>query len=397
MTISTASVARGLHGVCARGTQRQRHDGRLAKENLMGVMRNLVLAGGAALLGRELRRRASQANLAGQAALVTGGSRGLGLLVSRELARAGCDLAICARDGDELERARADLAPYGGRVETVVCDVSRQDDVERMITAVTARLGQIDILVNNAGVIQVGPLENQTIDDFRMAMDVMYWGVVYPTLAVLPQMRARGGGRIVNVTSIGGKMSVPHLLPYSSAKFAAVGFSEGLAAEVAKAGIAVTTIVPGLMRTGSHLHAVTKGQHEAEYGWFSLGASLPLISMDAERAAAQIVEAARRGESVTFLGLTAALASRFHGLFPGTTVEILGLVNRLLPGPARRSTVSVPGYEARDRLNSPLIEFATTLGRRAAERFNETRPTTQERRASATEIRSGQPTTASTR
>jgi NAD(P)-dependent dehydrogenase (short-subunit alcohol dehydrogenase family) len=397
MTIQTASVARGLHGVCARCTQKQRDGARLAKENVMGFMRNLVLAGGVALLGRELRRRASPANLAGQTALVTGGSRGLGLLVSRELARAGCDLAICARDGDELERARADLALHGGRVETFVCDVSRQDEVERMIGAVTARLGQIDILVNNAGVIQVGPLENQTIDDFRMALDVMYWGTVYPTLAVLPQMRARRGGRIVNVTSIGGKMSVPHLLPYSSAKFAAVGFSEGLAAEVAKDGIAVTTVVPGLMRTGSHLHAVTKGQHEAEYGWFSLGASVPLISMDAEQAAKQIVEAARRGESVTFLGITAALASRFHGLFPGTTVELLGLVNRLLPSPAGRSTVSKHGYEARERLNSPLIEFATTLGRRAAERFNETRPTTQERQADGTRFHADRPTTASTR
>jgi NAD(P)-dependent dehydrogenase (short-subunit alcohol dehydrogenase family) len=339
----------------------------------------MVLAGGAAILGRELRRRASPVDIRGQVALVTGGSRGLGLLVSRELARAGCDLAICARDSDELEHARIDLSIYGGRVETVVCDVADREQVERMVAQVTERFGQVDILVNNAGVIQVGPLENQTIDDFRMSMDVMYWGVVYASFAVLPQMRARRAGRIVNVTSIGGKVSVPHLLPYSSAKFAAVGFSEGLAADVAKDGITVTTIVPGLMRTGSHLHAVTKGQHEAEYGWFALGASLPLISMDAERAAQQIVEATRRGESVTFLGITAALAARFHGLFPGTTVELLSLINRLLPRPNRGSRRAMPGYQARDRLDSWLIETATALGRRAAERFNETTPTAQER------------------
>jgi short-subunit dehydrogenase len=349
----------------------------------MGLMRNALLAGGALLAAREIRRRIAPVDLRGQTALVSGGSRGLGLLVSRELARVGCHLAICARDEDELERARADLAHYGGRVETVACDVSDREQVEQMVAQMTERLGQIDILVNNAGVIQVGPLVNQTIDDFRMAVDVMYWGVVYPTLALLPQMRARGSGRIVNVTSIGGTVSVPHLLPYSSAKFAAVGFSEGLAAEAAKDGISVTTIVPGLMRTGSHLHALTKGQHEAEYGWFALGASLPLVSMDAERAAKQIVDAIRRGESVRFLGLTATLASRFHGLFPGTTVELLSLVNRLLPGPTRRATDTVPGYEARARLDSRLIEAATTLGRKAAERFNETHPTARERRMSA--------------
>jgi len=348
----------------------------------MGIGRSLLLAGGALLAAREIRRRVSPVDLSGQTALVTGGSRGLGLLISRELARAGCNVAICARDGDELERARDDLARFGGEVETVICDVSDQLQTRRMIDRVTARFGRVDILVNNAGVIQVGPLENQTAKDFTAAMDVMYWGVVYPTLAVLPQMRARGTGRIANVTSIGGKVAVPHLLPYSSAKFAAVGFSEGLAAEVAKDGIAVTTIVPGLMRTGSHLHALTKGQHEAEYGWFSLGASLPLISMDAERAAEQIVQAIRRGESVRCLGVTAALASRFHGLFPGTTVEILALVNRLLPASVQGSTGRMPGYAARDRLDSRLVEAATTLGRKAAERFNETRPTAQERQMS---------------
>ena len=345
----------------------------------MGFVKQIALAGAGVLAAREIRRRIAPDDLDGQTALVTGGSRGLGLLISRELARAGCHVAICARDAAELERASADLARFGGEVETVVCDVSDRVQVRRTIDRVTARFGQIDVLVNNAGVIQVGPIENQTIDDFQMAMDVMYWGIVYPSLAVLPQMRARGRGRIANVTSIGGKIAVPHLLPYSGAKFAAVGFSEGLAAEVAKDGITVTTIVPGLMRTGSHLHAQTKGQHEAEYGWFSLGASLPLISMDAEHAARQVVQAIQRGESVRCLGVTAALASRFQGLFPGTTVELLGLVNRLLPAPGARSTGTVPGYEARARLGSQLIEAATTLGRKAAERFNETHPTAQER------------------
>jgi NAD(P)-dependent dehydrogenase (short-subunit alcohol dehydrogenase family) len=344
----------------------------------MGFLRGAVLAGGAVLVAREIRRKVAPADLRGQTALVTGGSRGLGLLISRELAKAGCDLAICARDADELARARRDLSDYGIRVETVVCDVSDRVAVERMIGELTRRFGQVDIVVNDAGVIQVGPLENQQIDDFEMAMNVMYWGTVYTSLAVLPQMRARRSGRVVNITSIGGRLGVPHLLPYSSAKFAAVGFSEGLAAEVAKDGITVTTVVPGLMRTGSHLHALTKGQHEAEYGWFSLGASLPLVSMDAERAAQQVVEALRCGDTVRHLGITAALASRFHGLFPGTTVELMGLVNRLLPAPVRRSGSTMPGYEARNRLDSRLIEAATTLGRRAAERFNEMRPTGQE-------------------
>jgi NAD(P)-dependent dehydrogenase (short-subunit alcohol dehydrogenase family) len=356
------------------------------RETPMGIMKNVLLAGAALLAARELRRRINTEDLHGQTALVTGGSRGLGLLIGRELLQAGCRLAICARDADELERARADLAHHGGPVETVVCDVADRDQVERMIERVTERFGRIDILVNNAGVIQVGPLESQAIEDFQTAMDVMYWGIVYPTLAVLPQMRARRAGRIVNITSIGGKIAVPHLMPYSGAKFAAVGFSEGLAAEVAKDGITVTTIVPGLMRTGSHLHAIFKGNQETEYGLFAPVASLPIVSMDAERAARQVVEATRRGDSERFLGLTAALASRFHGLFPGTTVELFGLVDRLLPGPDQRPAKRMPGHAARDSLDSRLVEAATTLGQRAAERFNETRPTAQERRMTNSDV-----------
>jgi NAD(P)-dependent dehydrogenase (short-subunit alcohol dehydrogenase family) len=344
----------------------------------MGFLKNVLLAGGALVAAREVGRRLAPADLRGQTALVTGGSRGLGLLIARELARAGCRLAICARDPDELARASDYLTGFGGQIEAVVCDVADRVQVDRMVRRVTARCGRIDILVNNAGIIQVGPLESQQVTDFEQALDVMYWGVVYPSLAVLPQMQARQAGRIVNVTSIGGRVAVPHLLPYSSAKFAAVGFSEGLAAEVGKDGITVTTIIPGLMRTGSHLHAIFKGQQTLEYGLFAPLASLPLVSMDAERAAEQVVMALRRGETVRHLGVTASLASRFHGLFPGTTVELLGLVNRLLPGPGQNKQRHMAGYEARDRLDSRLLDAATTLGQGAAERFNEQSPTVTE-------------------
>src|SRR5207253_3425233 len=157
------------------------------------------------------------------------------------------------------------------------------------VDAFVSEVGPVDVLINNAGVIAVGPWQTQTLDDFREMLEIQFWGVVHMTLSVLPGMVERGSGRIANVTSIGGKVSVPWLLPYNSAKFAAVGFSEGLRAEVAGDGVTVTTVVPGLMRTGSYGNALFKGKHEAELTWFALGASLPGISMDAERAARQIV------------------------------------------------------------------------------------------------------------
>jgi short-subunit dehydrogenase len=211
----------------------------------------------------------------------------------------------------------------------------------------------VDILVNNAGTIQVGPFESMTTKDFEDAMRVMFWGMLHPTLTVLPDMLGRRSGRIVNITSIGGKVSMPHLLPYGCAKFAAVGLSEGLRAELKSQGIRVTTIVPGLMRTGSFLNAFFKGRQEKEFRWFSLGATLPLISMDAKRAARQIVDATRRGQAERVLSLPAGLLADFHGQFPGLTADLLALANRfVLPRAEGGRAEPVRGMDVRARSRS---------------------------------------------
>ncbi|HEX6383465.1 MAG TPA: SDR family oxidoreductase [Anaerolineae bacterium] len=322
---------------------------------------------------RALRR--PEADLRGQIALITGGTRGLGFLLAREFAREGCRVVICARDEAELVRAKADLVQEGAEVLALVCDVADKEDVRRMVDDTLDHYGRIDILVNNAGVIQVGPVETMKTEDFEEAFGVMVWGLLYPTLATLPHMLERRHGRIVNITSIGGKVAVPHLSPYTGAKFAAVGLSEGLRAELAGTGVSVTTIVPGLMRTGSYLNAFFKGRQAGEFTWFSLGASLPFISMDAERASRQIVQATRRGEAERTLSLPAVLLARFHDLFPGLTTDLLGLVNRiLLPNPDGAGPSAIRGTEVQSRLGSPhrqILDFLTTLGRRAAHRFHQ--------------------------
>src|SRR5205085_5737710 len=137
----------------------------------------------------------------------------------------------------------------------------------------------------NAGIIGVGPIQTMTLADFEEAMKINFWSAVYTIEAVLRDMIRRGSGRIVNITSIGGKISVPHLLPYCASKFALVGLSEGLHAELTQQGIVVTTVCPGMMRTGSPRNAEFKGRHRAEYAWFSIGGSLPLISIDSHVAA----------------------------------------------------------------------------------------------------------------
>ena len=158
------------------------------------------------------------------------------------------------------------------------------------------RWTNVDVLINNAGVIQVGPLEHMEHEDFENAMATHFWGPLHLMLELIPSMRRRGFGRIVNISSIGGRVAVPHLAPYSASKFALTGLSDAVRAELAPYGIRVTTVCPGLMRTGSPMNAQVKGQHEAEYAWFAIADSLPGFSMSAERAADQILSACAHGD-----------------------------------------------------------------------------------------------------
>jgi short-subunit dehydrogenase len=358
---------------------RSRHDlnrsarriARVAAIGATGVAAGVTVGAAAAgMLGWKLFRSATRAeDWNGKVVLITGGSRGLGLALAQEAARHGARLAVCARNQQELEAARKQIGIHA-EVGTYVCDVTNHDEVVSWINSVRSDFGQIDVLINNAGQISVGPLESQTLSDFQEALDVMYWGVVYTTLAVLPHMKARRQGSIANITSIGGKVSIPHLLPYCSAKFAVVGFSEGLHAELAKSGIHVTTVVPGLMRTGSHLNAFFKGNHRSEFTWFALGATLPLISISAESAARKIVNAVRHHRAEVIVSPQAKALALLHGITPGLTSEMMGVVNRVLPTSQGDPSIRYTGAESETAVTR---SFVTQLGRRAARNLNQGR------------------------
>jgi NAD(P)-dependent dehydrogenase (short-subunit alcohol dehydrogenase family) len=334
-------------------------------------MRKTVLpAAAAGAVAGALRSRLAKDDIAGEVAIVTGASRGLGFLLARELARHSCRLVVCASDGAELGDAAARLEAAGADVVAVECDVAEPGAGQRLVDTAVERYGRLDILINNAGIIRVGPVETARGADFESALGTMALAPVRTTLAALPVMRRQAHGRIVTITSIGGKVSVPHLLPYSVAKFAAVAFSEGLRAELGAGPVTVTTVVPGLMRTGSHVQARFAGQREKEFTWFSLGASLPLLSMDAERAARRIVAAMRARRSELVLTPLAQVAARGAAISPELTVRLLHLTHRLLPAAAGQAAAA-PGHELRPAVNRVAFDRLTALGRSAARRFNE--------------------------
>ncbi len=299
--------------------------------------------------------------------VITGGSRGLGFVLARELLGNGNRVALLARDSEELERAVRKL-PREQNLLTIPCDVTDKAQVMGAFDQVQEHFGSIDVLINNAGTIMVGPMTSMTEDDYRTALNVSFWAAFHTTQAVLPSMRSQHHGRIVNISSIGGKISVPHLLPYSVGKFALAGYSEGLHAELQKENIVVTTIYPGLMRTGSPRNAGFKSEHRKEYTWFSLSDSLPALSMSATRAARQIIRACERGRARKVLSLPAKLAIKANELFPELTASLLAGTNWLLPREGGIGSDHAPGKESHSFISpSPL----TTLGEQEAIRNNQ--------------------------
>jgi NAD(P)-dependent dehydrogenase (short-subunit alcohol dehydrogenase family) len=334
----------------------------------------VLLLPGALLLGAWLAIRVirtSRYSLRDKVAVITGGSRGLGLVLARHVCAQGGSVALIARDADELARAKADLALRGGAVLTVECDLLDARQIQSAVQQIIDRFGRIDILINNAGIIEVGPLQNMMREDFERAMRLHFWAPFELIAKIVPEMRVWGGGRIVNISSIGGKVAVPHLAPYSASKFALTGFSDAIRAELALDNIHVTTVAPGMMRTGSHVNAKFKGKHDMEFAWFAASAGAPLISMNADRAARKILAACRRAQPSLTLTFAARGAILGNALFPNLTGYVMRLVNRFLPKPSGAEGNQLrSGSEVR-RL---IPDWLTRSADRAINRNNEQRP-----------------------
>jgi NAD(P)-dependent dehydrogenase (short-subunit alcohol dehydrogenase family) len=311
--------------------------------------------------------------------LITGGTRGLGIVLARELGARGAAVAVCARDEREVEAASRDLSEGGIDAYAAVCDVTDRDQAGRFVAAVTDRFGRIDALINDAGSILVGPMAAMEIEDYRAVMEVNFFGALHMMEAVLPAMRRRRAGSIVNIASVGGLIPVPHLAPYVASKFALVGFSQTARAELAKDGINVITINPGLMRTGSPENATFKGTTRAEYAWFAIADAQPFVSMRAEDAARRIVAALEDNKPWDVLGLPAQAGALAYALFPAAVVGLLALVNRLLPAAPKANGRPARGHESGSALAPSVFtaandEAAAANNERSARRSTEELP-----------------------
>jgi short-subunit dehydrogenase len=328
----------------------------------------IVAAGCGMLLS--LRR---QRSFLGEVVVITGGSRGLGLELARQFGRDGALPVLLARDEEELAKAVDELSASGIEARSWRCDLCDSGEINRVIHEIAESCGGIDLLVNNAGQMLVGPLATMTKEDFERGLAIHLWAPLHAARAALPFLRNAKKPGIVNIVSIGGRIAVPHMAPYCVSKFALAGWSAAIQAELALQGISVTTVFPGLMRTGSHVNAKFKGDAQKEFTWFSIAAGFPGISIDPGRAASRIVAAARNGSPELIIGWSAKTATVIDALIPGVTRRMIALANRFLPsgdgdGAARSGWRSCPRWGP---------DLLTILADRNIDRFNQ-RPVSED-------------------
>ena len=296
----------------------------------------------------------------GRVVVITGGSRGLGLNLARQFAEQGAHLAILSRDKLEIERAERELRALGAKVFSVDCDLTDKSAAQKAIADVVNHYGALDVLINNAGAIQVGPMEHMGDTEFRGDLDLHFWAPLWLSRAALPHLKKSGQGRIVNIASFGGLIPMPHMAPYNVSKFAQVALSDSMRHEFAKDGVRITTVCPGIIRTGSHLAATFKGRQKLEYKMFKLGAGLPFTATEAPVAARKIIEAARYGDPQLTFPLPMFWFSVIYRAFPNASSAMLALIARLMPGPVdEEGDELMAGAEIEAELpSSPLTKLA---------------------------------------
>ncbi|MGH9466110.1 MAG: SDR family NAD(P)-dependent oxidoreductase [Terriglobales bacterium] len=339
------------------------------------LLRAAAAAGGLGLLGAGAAaavlagswgawHRRHAVNWDGKVVLISGSSRGLGFAIAREFVAAGARVAICARDPLALDRAALRLQQYSrsqGGVFAYACDLREAGAAEAVVAAVREHWGPVDALIHNAGVIQLGPWEQMSEADFQEAMDIHFWAALRLSRAVLPEMIANRSGRIVNISSIGGLVAVPHMLPYTASKFALVGLSQGLASEVRRHGVRVVCVCPFLTRTGSQEHVKIKGRHDREFAWFATSGTVPGLSQSAAHVACAVLHAAERGPAQVTLALPGKLAALAHGIAPAAVTTLMAQAERLLPqaqsGASAHTRSGRDSYNAwTERLVRPLVQ-----------------------------------------
>jgi short-subunit dehydrogenase len=251
--------------------------------------------------------------------LITGASQGIGNAIAHKFAREGYNLVLAARHGDRLEAVAQELRNLNCQAIAVPTDVKDPEQVKHLVERALAEYGAIDVLVNNAGIYISGPVDAFSLDDWHQAIDTNLWGYIHTIHAILPHFLQRGSGTLVNISSIGGKVPVPYLVPYTTSKFAVTGLTQALEAELSAKGIQVCGVYPNLIKSDFLERAIFRGQdaadQQARQQQIEDILQVPLVEKP-EDVAKAVWDAVHKKQSDVTVG-SANLSVASHRLFPG--------------------------------------------------------------------------------
>lgn len=259
----------------------------------------------------------------GKIAVITGAASGIGRATAVALAREGARVAAVDLDRKGLAETASRIEAVGGQVTTYLVDVASRDAVYAFAQEIESAFGGADIVINNAGVAQVATVEELAYEDFEWVMNIDFWGMVYGTKAFLPQLRAKGRGHIVNVSSVFGLFAVPTQSAYNSAKFAVRGFTEALRHEMKDSEIKVSCVHPGgiktnIMRNARFLQSVQQTvREEAATGFDRLARTTP------DRAAETIIAGIKKNKGRILIGTDAKILDIIQRLMPASYGKLL--------------------------------------------------------------------------
>jgi NAD(P)-dependent dehydrogenase (short-subunit alcohol dehydrogenase family) len=227
--------------------------------------------------------------LVGKVAIVTGGTQGIGRATALRLAAEGAKVVVCARGRDRLDAVAAEIRAAGGAVHAVAADVALAADCERIVDEAQRAFGGVDILVNNAGTARTGAFESVTDEAWQADLDLKLFAAIRLIRLALPSMKARGGGRIVNVTNIGAKQPGARTMPTTVSRAAGLAMTKALSREYAPHGILVNTVCIGLVRAGQHEARAAREGVDAEAMYAEMGKTVPLGRVGEADEAADVI------------------------------------------------------------------------------------------------------------
>ncbi len=269
-------------------------------------------------------------DLRDKSVIVTGASSGIGRAAAREFAKAGSNVVLASRNGEALDQLAEELSPLPGRRIVVPTDVREREAVEAMVARTVGEFGGVDVLVNNAGLGLRAPLAEGDLENMRYVIDVNLFGVIYCIRAVVPHMKKRASGAIINVSSVAGRIAIPYGSIYCGTKAALNALTDSVRLELAEYGIRVTAVYPGFTETAFEANAISELELPQ--------ASRLLRPTSAEAVGRKIVRAARRGSREAYVTFGDAMAVAIKNVAPRLIdFGIRRLWFSRWPGPAERA------------------------------------------------------------